>query len=69
MNLFQLFFNIVTSQIYTLSPAVVQHSYPIFVKVGILGVQKVVYGLNDIIISAEMATTELLLHLGKKIVV
>lgn len=67
-NLVHSFFSTVSVYICTLSLTVVKHMDPLFVEVGLLGLQKVVCNSNCIIITAKKATSELLLHLEKDVV-
>ncbi len=46
-----------------------EHTDPVFVKVGVSDLQKVVHSSDDIIFTVKMVITELLLHLDEKVIV
>ncbi len=53
----------------TLRQALMEHTDPVFVKVDVSDLQKVVQSSDDIIFTVKMVSTELLLHLEEKIIV
>lgn len=54
---------------YTISPVTMKHADAFFVKISILDLQEIIYSINDVIVSAKMATAELIFYLGKQAVV
>ena len=57
MKLIHLFFNIVSLQVYTLIPMIMELTDPFFIEAWVLVLQIHHYSINDIIICGKMLTT------------